>query len=141
MRGQRKKLAQLARLWASNKLQTQEDEDAARPGHFDEALAAWGLQRSDEPDASAVDTPENVFYIWPKSVKTWAIWQRLQSMWRSGMDGRCGLDWPSVTTWLHHAERMGKKDVADTMQVLRAMEVAALNVWAEQREKQAAKKA
>ncbi len=60
-------------------------------------------------------------------------------MWRSGMGGRDGLDWPSVHTWLRHAERMGNKDVARAMHCLRAMEVAALNAWAEQREKQAAK--
>jgi len=80
-----------------------------------------------------------VFYIWPKNLNTWQLWQRLQSMWRTGMAGRDGLDWPSVTTWLRHAERMGAKELATTLHCLRAMEVAALNVWAEQREKQAAK--
>ncbi|MBV5332311.1 DUF1799 domain-containing protein [bacterium] len=62
-------------------------------------MAAWGLQSIDEPDDSDVDQPENLFYIWPESVKTWGIWQRLQSMWRSGLAGRDGFDWPSVTTW------------------------------------------
>lgn len=106
---------------------------------MDEALAAWGLQSIEEPNNMEADTPENVFYLWPKSVKTWGIWQRLQSMWRTGMAGRDGLDWPSVTTWLRHAERMGAKDLASTLQTLRVMEASALNAWAEQRQKQEAK--
>ncbi len=100
-------------------------------------MAFWGLQSAgaDPPPTQ----PQKVFYIWPKSVKTWQLWQRLQTMWRSGLDGRDGLDWPSVTTWLRHAERMAPSDMADTMHVLRAMEVVSLNEWAKQREKQAAK--
>lgn len=131
MWGQGKKLAQLVRLWASHQLQTQEDDDATAQDQFDESLAAWGLQSVDE-DVDVAPL-QNVFYIWPKSVNTWALWQRLQSMWRSGLDGHEGLDWASVANWLCHAERMGPKDVASTLQTLRVMEVAALNVWQAQR--------
>ena len=80
------------------------------------------------------------FYIWPKSLKTWALWQRLQTMWRTSVAWRDGLDWASVTAWLRHAERMRTKQVARTLQVLRTMEAAALDVWAAEREKQQNKK-
>lgn len=57
-------------------------------------------------------------------------------MWRTSVAGRDGLDWASVTAWLQHAERMAPKQIARTLQVLRTMEAAALDVWAAEREKQ-----
>ncbi len=57
-------------------------------------------------------------------------------MWRTSMGGRDGLDWASVIAWLQHAERMRPKKMARTLQALRAMEAAALDVWSAEREKQ-----
>jgi len=125
------------RLWAANKLQTADDHDAAQ-ANVDNALAQWGLQADTPADADAAAGAPDTFYIWPQSVKTWALWQRLQSMWRTSMAGRDGLDWPGVIAWLQHAERMHPKRLARTLQVLRHMERAALDVWAQQAaEKQA----
>jgi len=125
------------RLWAANQLQTENDHDAAQ-ANVDNALAQWGLQADTAADADAAAGAPDTFFIWPESVKTWALWQRLQSMWRTSMAGRDGLDWAGVTAWLQHAERMRPKRLASTLQVLRHMERAALDVWAQQAaEKQA----
>lgn len=123
------------RLWASKQLLTAADHEATQ-GHVDNALALWGLQADTPDDAAQAAGDVATFYIWPKSLKTWALWQRLQTMWRTSMAGRDGLDWASVTAWLQHAERMRPKQVARTLQVLRTMEAAALDVWAAEREKQ-----
>ncbi len=80
-----------------------------------------------------------MFYLWPENVETWYLWLRLQSMWRISLQGHEGLDWPSVVSWLRHAERMRAKEVASTMHALRVMEVSSLNVWARLRELRAAK--
>jgi hypothetical protein len=63
------------------------------------------------------------------------LWNHLQTMWRVGLGGREGFDWPSITAWLQHAERMRPGKLACTLELLRAMEHATLVVWAEQREK------
>lgn len=125
------------RLWAANKLHTPEDHEAAQ-ATVDSALAQWGLQADTAADAEAAAGADGTFYIWPQSVKTWALWHRLQGMWRTSMAGRDGLDWAGVTAWLRHAERLPPKRLARTLQVLRHMERAALDVWAQQAaEKQA----
>lgn len=73
-------------------------------------------------------------YLWPCNLKTWVLWQRLQTMWRCHMGGREGLDWSNVVTWLRHAEGMGDKQINKTMHLLHAMEHAALGAWAKQRD-------
>lgn len=91
--------------------------------------------------ACAPDDEPGTFYIWPESLPVWALWQRLQGMWRNSMAGRDGLDWASVAAWLRAAEHLrNPRRLADTLHTLRAMETAALDVWAAEREKQQDKK-
>jgi len=133
VRRQGKKLAKLVRLWASKQLLIAADHDENQ-ATVNTALAAWGLQiDGDTPAQAEPDT----FWIWPESLPVWALWQRLQTMWRISMAGRDGLDWASVTAWLERAERIRHpRRLADTLHCLRAMESAALDVWATEREKQ-----
>lgn len=128
------------RLWAGNQLYTDQDHDAAQ-ATVDTALAAWGLQADAPADPCAPPDEPDTFYIWPESLPAWHLWQRLPSVWRVSMAGRDGLDWASVTAWLQGAEGIrAPRRLASTLHTLRAMESAALAVWAKERDKQDQKK-
>lgn len=138
MRGQGKKLAQAARLWARGQLQTpklsQSESDANES--FDEALAAFGLHRSEagDSDAAAPDVVQDVFYLWPCNVLVFRVWQKLQTQWRAGVAGNTGLDYASVIAYMRSVARIPSKQWDDTFAGLQAMEAAALEAWSESRE-------
>lgn len=86
----------------------------------------------DPADAPADDEPE-VFYLWPENVRTWALWQSVQTQWRSsGMGGREGLDYAGVELQMQHL-RVRPKDRRRTRSEIQLMERTALRVWAERR--------
>lgn len=131
-RRQRKKLAQAAAYWASGQLDTtqdDDDDDTAQP--ITTALAQWGLQAD---TAVPVLPAQKVFYLWPECLPAWGLWQRLQTQWRSGMNGRDGLDYAGVSAYLREVARIKPRDFAQTFAQIQAMETASLKEWAKQRE-------
>lgn len=126
LRGQGKKLAQAARLWARGQLQVsigQSSNDASDT--FDEALAAFGLCRSDARNDNT-PTTQGYCYLWPCNVATWQIWGRLQTQWRTGpMGGRDGLDYTAVIRYLQDVVRLRPRHFKAVFSELQAMEFAA----------------
>ena len=126
---QRKKLAQVARRWARGQLEIPNRNAPDESKVFDEALASFGLQQD---DAAAAPAPADKCYLWPCNVRTFVIWQRLQTQWRvGGMGDRTGLDYDAVIRYLHHVERLKPKAHGEVFRGLQVMEWAALEVWAE----------
>lgn len=77
--------------------------------------------------------PDDICYLWPCNVRAWNIWQQVQTQWRVGMAGREGLDYGCVAAYLASVPGLRPKAHAELWAGLRAMERAALEVWAEQR--------
>lgn len=127
MWGQRKKLAQAAKLWASGQLNT--DQSDAQDDTATDALAIWGLvaDDGDTPPASG-----DTFNLWPECVPVWLLWQKLQTQWRVGMNGRDGLDYAGVAAYLRDVARIKPRAFVETFFCIQAMEVASLNEWARQ---------
>lgn len=71
-------------------------------------------------------------YLWPCNVQAFRTWQSLQTQWRVGMGGRTGLDYTAVLAYLRATIK--PKDRADMFNSLQAMEFAALDEWAQQRD-------
>lgn len=78
---------------------------------------------------------EELCYLWPCNVPTYAIWIRIQSQWRiGGMGERTGLDYSGIETYLRCVERIPPtRQWAEIWGGLQAMEAAALDVWTQQR--------
>jgi hypothetical protein len=135
VRWQRKKLAQVARIQARGQLYIPKPGNSDEPQvEFDAAAAAFGLL----PETGDGDeSPEEKCYLWPCNVRTFNIWQGVQTQWRvGGMGGRTGLDYTGVYTYMHNVLRIlpTKRLWAEVWAGLQAMETAALNEYAEQRE-------
>ena len=94
-------------------------------------MAAFGLQADAADPARA---PEKLCCLWPCNVRTFQIWQGLQTQWRISTQGREGLDYAGVSAYLHNVARVKLRDFSATFGELQAMEAAALRVWSEQRE-------
>ncbi len=91
------------------------------------ALAGLGLQ--------ADDAALEVVYLWPDNLRAWGCWQDVQTQWRVGMGGATGLDYAGVRAYLEEAE-LGEER-RDVFAGIRACERATLEVWAENRRKEA----
>jgi hypothetical protein len=130
LRGQGKKLAQVVRLWASGQLETSHDPTPDQDS--DTALAAFGLV-ADVPEDVPTSTSDKV-YLWPCNVRVWGLWQRIQTLWRCGASGREGLDYSGLAVYLRDVARIKPRHFADTFQLIQAMESAALDEWAKQRQ-------
>lgn len=137
MRGHGKKLAQAARLLARGQLQipTSSQSESDADDAFDEALAAFGLQRGEAGDsgATAQSDVQDVFYLWPCNVPVFRLWQQLQTQWRAGIAGYTGLDYASVIAYMRNVARVPSKHWDEAFSGLQAMEAAALDVWSESR--------
>lgn len=125
------------RLWALGKLQTDDDQDEPDPDdELDEAAAAFGLRVEHEtlPD-------ERAFFLLPDCVDSWVLWTRLQTQWRTvGVDGdRNGLDYAGVRAFMlaHGYGRGKRRSERRALGDLQVMEVAAMNVWADQKKQKA----
>lgn len=69
--------------------------------------------------------------LWPCNVQPARVFVAMQTQWRVGFAGRTGLDYgvlPQVMGW----EQVSAGEQAQVWADVRAMEVAALGVWAEQ---------
>jgi len=94
-------------------------------------MAAFGLVE-DAPDTET-SAAADIVWLWPCNVRTWGIWQRIQTQWRVGVSGRDGLDYAGVSAYLQAVERIKPRHFAETFSCLQAMEWAALDEWAKQR--------
>lgn len=95
-------------------------------------MAALGLQ-AEEGDAPPPE--DNTFWLWPDNTHIWQVWQRCQTLWRVGMAGRDGLDYAGLCAYLREVERIKPRKFTEVFTCLQAMEYAALDEWAKQREK------
>jgi Phage related hypothetical protein (DUF1799) len=140
VRGQSKKLAQVARIQARGQLYIpNQGEDPDDTTEIDEAAAVFGLQIVTDSDDDGGDNPrskQDLCYLWPENVGTFNIWCQLQTQWRVGMSGATGLDYTAVAAYLRDVVGIKKKDLPERFAEIRAMEVAALNEWAAQQAKQ-----
>ena len=131
MRREGKKLAQVARIQARGLLYIPSADQPDGPEEFDEALALFGLRADAAPDD--VPEPEDKCYLWPCNVAAWNLWGKVQTQWRVGMEGRTGLDYAGVCAYLVDVLGLKRQERAELFKGLQAMEVEALNVWAQQR--------
>lgn len=138
MRGQSKKLAQVARVQARGQLYIpNQGEDPDDTTEIDEAAAAFGLQITTQDDDGGDNPPkQDLCYLWPDNVDTFNVWSQLQTQWRVGMSGATGLDYTAVAAYLRDVAGIKKKDLPERFAEIRAMEVATLNEWAKQQDKQ-----
>ena len=128
-----KKLAQVARIQARGQLHIPGSNHDATEAEFTEALAAFGLT-PDEGEGTT-SAPGGLCYLWPCNVPAFNAWQRLQTQWRdSAMGGRTGLDYSAVTAFLRDVLRIKPKALAELFAGIQAMEVAALNVWNQEKQ-------
>lgn len=73
-------------------------------------------------------------YLWPCNVQAWQCWCDLQTQWRVGVAGATGLDYAGVRAYLDE-EGLAGDSRRDVVAGIRAAERAALEVWAQQRER------
>ncbi len=99
-----------------------------------DAAAAFGLAL----ELPASGQASAVFWLWPECLSDWQLWGQVQTQWRyAGMSAQpTGLDYAAVVAWLraHGYGRGQPKNLAETLGHLQAMERAALDAWAEQRQ-------
>lgn len=130
MRGQGKKLEQVARLQARGLLYIPHSNSTEPDEERDEAAAAFGLLCV-EDDA---DAPSDKVYLWPCNIPIFNLWQCIQSQWRvGGMGDRTGLDYTSVIDYMRHVARIKPRRWRETFAGLQAMEQGALKGWADRR--------
>lgn len=122
-RGQGKKLAALAGAVAASQSKAEPDAQARNANPL---LAAIFRSSSD-----AAATGES-HYLWPCNVGLWALWQDLQTQWRTGMGGATGLDYAGVRAYLEDAPVDGHSR-AEVWAAVRACERATLQAWAKGR--------
>lgn len=132
LRREGKKLAQVARLWASGQLQASHDTDPDQDS--DDALAAFGLAADPADDTPDTASAANVVYLWPCNVRVWGLWSRIQRLWRTSIGGREGLDYAGLSAYLRDVARIKPRHFAETFELIQAMESAALDEWAKQRQ-------
>ena len=126
-----------ARLWARGDLQTDDEyekEQAERHAREDADLAVWGLYA--EREASA-DTRQP-FYLWPCNEAAWDVFMASGTQWRSGQNGRDGMDYQGVQIVMRDICGVARRDRPQRMREVHLMAVAALNEWAEARQQQRA---
>lgn len=147
MRRKGKKLAQVARCQARGLLDIPgSEDDHEQTDAVDESLAAWGLCLA--PDGDDEDNPPSdsisdgagrtagpQCFLWPCNLPTFNAWQRLQTQWTHDASGKpTGLPNERVMPFLERVLRLKPKPFAEMFEALQAMELAALEVWREQRQ-------
>ena len=79
--------------------------------------------------------PDDVAYLWPCNLGTWAAWCAVQTQWRHGPGGPTGLDYTAVRAWLDEQGHPAGPERADTFAGICAAERATLEAWAEKRQR------
>lgn len=137
MRRKGKKLTLVARLWALGQIHTPDPDHADAPtnasqaGGTADALAAFGLV-AEEPLPAAPATRKAC--LWPENLPVYRLWQACQTQWRDGMGGRSGLDYAGVAVVMRKRFGLHGKQEQEQFALLQAMEIAALNAWASQKD-------
>ena len=93
------------------------------------ALASFGLHLVD--GASLLD---EVVWLWPENERAWRLWLQVQTQWRVGFDGKTGLDYAGVRACME-LRRIPRRLRGQLFQQIHAMELAALGVWRDARER------
>lgn len=126
VRGERKKLAQVARIQARGQLHIPTPDQANdQQVEIDEALAAVGLVAV---DAQGNTPSPDLAYLWPCNLPIFNAWQRIQTQWRTGgMGQRTGLDYAGVLAYLRDASGIHPRRQAEIFAGIQAMEFAALD--------------
>lgn len=95
------------------------------PGPSTEELELLGLKIEDVEDTSKQE-------VWAENWTAFLIFRRLGTQWRTGMNGRTGLDFSLVTNpgGLFDLMDVRKKNRLELLDALHVMEVEALNQMA-----------
>lgn len=125
MRGEGKKLSAVARAVAESQTHARNRIDHNNAW----AAALAGLGVIDAQGAAPVA------YLWPDNVLAWECWQGVQTQWRVGMGGATGLDYAGVRAFLDEQD-LQRDERRDVFAGIQACELATLEVWAEQRERE-----
>ena len=126
MRGEGKKLARAAQLYARGELLL-DGEDAADEQEVAAALAAFGL-KAVEPQPR-----HETFSLWPDCLPAFQLWLAVQTQWCvKPTGGALGLDYAGVEACMR-LRSVPEEERAGLFGELQVMEVAALNEWAAMR--------
>lgn len=91
----------------------------------DDALAAFGLQREDEPEDAHFD-------VWPENWPAVQVFAGMTTQWNVGMAGPTGLRYESIPVVLR-MRGVPRSEWADVFNGLQVMEAEALRFFAERR--------
>ena len=146
MRREGKKLARIARVQARGQLRISDQEhdpdghatDSADDADLDEALAAFGLVRvpREEPEGETPEPadPSRPIYLWPCNLRTFSVWQAVQTQWVEDSFGvRVRLDYSAVTGYIDRILCEPESQRQELFGLLQAMELAAIAVYAGKR--------
>lgn len=75
---------------------------------------------------------QEVFYLWPENLAVWQLFMDCDTQWRSGMNGREGLDYSGVRVVM---EMHGVRKQRPCFLALQKMERTALQAWDEMKTK------
>lgn len=102
-------------------------------------ISQWGATEDvveAEAEAAARAEVADQIGVWPENWNAFRLFLRSSTQWRAAPHGgRMGLDYLAVE-WV--AQRLGIEVDGPTFEQLQAMELEALAVWAEERERAAA---
>lgn len=125
-----KKLAKVARLWALNQLNIKGDHETSE-ATLEKSASNFGLQIVDEPDDQEQQEAEQTFHLWPCNVEVYNIWCQIQTQWNVSMEGRTGLRYESVHSYLRNVLQIKQAKATEIFRGLQAMEQSALIAWKE----------
>lgn len=133
MRRHSKKLALVARTQARGQLHIPSTDEPDEEAELDEAMAFFGLEEGEREEA---EIPTQKCCLWPCNVRAFNVWQAVQTQWRVGGNGREGLDYAGVESYLRSVPGLRPKARSELFEGLRAMESAVLKEYRKQQENQ-----
>lgn len=117
---------------ARGELMSEDEADARVESEAAERAAAWaafGVRIEDEAPAEVKE-----FHLLTDCEPVFDLWCQVQTQWRSGFEGRTGMDYGAVESYMRMSQNPLRRD-RTTIHYLRCMERSALNVYAEARAK------
>lgn len=94
-------------------------------------LAQVGLQA----DRPVIQAP-TIAVLWPENVGCWRVWCSVQTQWRVGFAGATGLDYAAVWAVLDKTGPRQRRMRREWFEHIQSMESAAMDAWAERRERE-----